>query len=45
MDVFLVTSRLVKLAVGLPVALGVGAGIVPALRAGRVDPGPALRTA
>lgn len=45
MDVFLVTDRLVKLSLALGVAVGAVAGIVPALRAGAVDPDLALRTA
>lgn len=43
MDVFLITDRLAKIAVGLATALGVGAGIIPALRAARLDPDLALR--
>lgn len=43
MDVFLITGRLAKIAVGLATALGVGAGIIPALRAARLDPDLALR--
>ncbi len=43
MDVFLVTDRLLKIALGLVVALGACAGLVPALRAARLDPHPALR--
>lgn len=43
MDVFLVTDRLAKIALGLAAALGVGAGIIPALRAARLDPDLALR--
>jgi putative ABC transport system permease protein len=43
MDVFLVTDRLAKIALGLAVVLGLGAGVVPALRAVRIDPDSALR--
>lgn len=43
MDVFLVSGRLAELALGLAVALGVGAGVVPAVRAARVDADLALR--
>ncbi len=43
MDVFLLTDRLVKIALALVVALGACAGLIPALRAARLDPGPALR--
>jgi ABC-type lipoprotein release transport system permease subunit len=44
MDVFLVTGSLAKIALGLAAALGAGAGIVPALRAARLDPDLVLRT-
>ena len=43
MDVFLITDRLAKVTLALSMALGVGAGIVPALRAARLDPDLALR--
>lgn len=43
MDVFLVTDRLAWIALGLAAALGAGAGIIPALRAARLDPELALR--
>ncbi len=43
MDVFLVTGTLAEVALGLAIALGVGAGIVPALRAAGLDPDLALR--
>jgi putative ABC transport system permease protein len=42
MDVFLVTGRLAEIALGLAVALGLAAGLVPALRAVQVDAGRAL---
>ena len=44
MDVFLVTDRLAKVTLGFTLALGVGAGIIPALRAARLDPDLALRS-
>jgi putative ABC transport system permease protein len=44
MDVFLVTGRLAEIALGLAPALGLAAGLVPALRAVQVDPAHALRT-
>jgi putative ABC transport system permease protein len=43
MDVFLVTGTLAKVALGLGAALGAGAGVVPALRATRLDPDVVLR--
>ena len=43
MDVFMVTGRLAKIALGLSIALGIGAGIVPSLRAASLDPDLALR--
>jgi ABC-type lipoprotein release transport system permease subunit len=43
MDVFLVTVRLAKISLGLAVALGLGAGLVAALRAARLEPDLALR--
>jgi putative ABC transport system permease protein len=45
MDVFMVTDRLARIVLGLAIALGVGAGLVPALRAARVDPDLVLRAA
>ena len=43
MDVFLVTDRVAGIALGLTVALGLVGGLVPALRAGQLDPDQALR--
>jgi putative ABC transport system permease protein len=43
-NLFLVTPRLVAIALGFAVALGCGAGIVPAVRAARLDPVQALRS-
>ncbi|HKA09392.1 MAG TPA: ABC transporter permease [Candidatus Dormibacteraeota bacterium] len=43
MDVFLITDRLAKITLGLSLALGVGAGMIPSLRAARLDPDRALR--
>jgi len=43
MDVFLITDRLAKITLGLSLALAVGAGIIPSLRAARLDPDRALR--
>jgi putative ABC transport system permease protein len=40
---FLVTPRLTVLAIGFAVALGAGAGLLPAVRAARMDPVRALR--
>lgn len=40
---FLITPRLVLIALGFAVALGAGAGAVPAVRAARLDPVTALR--
>jgi putative ABC transport system permease protein len=43
MDIFLVTGGLVRTVLGLAAAMGAVAGIVPALRAARIDPDLALR--
>ena len=43
LDIFLVTPRLTVLALGFAVAMATLAGIVPALRAARLDPVSALR--
>jgi putative ABC transport system permease protein len=43
MDIFLVTGRLAKISLGLTLAMGLVGGLVPALRATRVDAGVALR--
>src|SRR5215471_3247854 len=43
MDIFLVTDRLAKISLGLTLAMGLVGGLVPALRATRVDAGMALR--
>jgi putative ABC transport system permease protein len=40
---FLITPRLMLIALGFAVALGAGAGMLPALRAARMDPVTALR--
>jgi len=40
---FLITPRLTLIALGFAVALGAGAGVVPAMRAARMDPVTALR--
>jgi putative ABC transport system permease protein len=44
LDIFLVTPTLTVIAIGFAVVLGTIAGIVPALRASRLDPVTALRT-
>ena len=41
--IFLITPRLTLIALGFAVALGAGAGVVPAMRAARMDPVTALR--
>jgi putative ABC transport system permease protein len=41
--VFLITPRLTWIALGFAVALGAGAGVVPAMRAAKMDPVTALR--
>ncbi|MGA2283717.1 MAG: FtsX-like permease family protein [Candidatus Dormibacteria bacterium] len=41
---FLVTPGLTALAIGFAVALGAGAGLLPAIRAARMDPVSALRS-
>ena len=43
MDIFLVTGKLARISLGVTVALGLGAGVLPALRAARIDPDRALR--
>jgi putative ABC transport system permease protein len=45
MDVFMITDRLAKTVLGLAVALGLGAGLVPALRAAHLDADLVLRAA
>jgi ABC-type lipoprotein release transport system permease subunit len=45
MDLFSVTGRLLAITLGLAIALGLGAGLVPALRAAQLDPAQALRAA
>jgi putative ABC transport system permease protein len=42
--VFLITPRLTVIALVFAVALGAGAGVIPAMRAARMDPVTALRT-
>ena len=42
-DLFLVTPQLAAICIGFAVALGTVAGIIPALRAARLDPVTALR--
>jgi putative ABC transport system permease protein len=44
LELFLVTPTLTVIAIGFAVALGVLAGVIPALRAARMDPMLALRT-
>jgi putative ABC transport system permease protein len=44
LELFLVTPTLTLLALGFAVALGALAGVIPALRAARLDPVTALRT-
>jgi putative ABC transport system permease protein len=44
LDLFLITPQLTALAIGFAVGLGVVAGIIPALRAARLEPVTALRT-
>jgi putative ABC transport system permease protein len=41
--IFLITPRLTLIALAFAVALGAGAGVVPAMRAARMDPVTALR--
>lgn len=41
---FLITPRLVILSLGFAIALGAGAGVLPAIRAARMDPVTALRS-
>jgi len=43
MDVFLITDRLARVALGLAAALGALAGALPALKAARIDPDLAIR--
>ena len=40
---FLITPRLTLIALVFAIALGAGAGVIPALRAARMDPVTALR--
>ena len=42
-ELFLVTSRLVTFALAFSIGLGMIAGVVPAIRASRLDPVTALR--
>ena len=44
LEIFLITPQLIALCVGFAVGLGVVAGIIPALRAARLEPVAALRT-
>jgi putative ABC transport system permease protein len=44
MELFLITPNLTVIALGFAVALGALAGVIPALRAARMDPVVALRT-
>jgi putative ABC transport system permease protein len=44
LELFLITPTLTVIAVGFSVALGALAGVIPALRAARLDPVTALRT-
>jgi len=43
-ELFLVTPRLLLIALGFAVLLGAGAGLLPAIRASRLDPVTALRS-
>ncbi|MBM4434210.1 MAG: FtsX-like permease family protein [Chloroflexi bacterium] len=43
LELFLVTPRLIALAVAFSVGLGALAGLIPAIRAARLDPVQALR--
>jgi putative ABC transport system permease protein len=44
LELFLITPALTAVALGFATALGVVAGVIPALRAARMDPVTALRT-
>jgi putative ABC transport system permease protein len=44
LELFLVTPKLTVIALGFAIALGALAGVIPALRAARLDPVTALRT-